>query len=70
MTSGLLLPVTYNGQEFELPFRTIATGFISRFEVFVDSVTVVFEKDDAGEYWAVIYDADTLATKYSRAQIA
>lgn len=47
------LPVTYKGKELTYQARLVTFGYSFKFFVMVDSVELVFEKDDAGEYRVV-----------------
>ena len=51
------LPVSYKGAELTFPTRLITTGFAPRFIVFVDETEVIFERDDAGEFRALLPNA-------------
>jgi hypothetical protein len=59
----LELPVTYRGVDREFPFRVAAQGFITRYVIDVDGVEVTYERDDSGEWRAVIYNQDQLTQK-------
>ena len=56
MDDELKLPVNYNGEEREYPFRVIPQGFATRFAVLVNDVEVIFERDDQGDFRAMIYN--------------
>jgi hypothetical protein len=58
MEDGLELPVTYKGQELLFPLKVVPQGYVYRFVVQIDDLEVVYEKDDAGEYRAVIAKPD------------
>ena len=54
MDDALQLPVSYNGETLEFPFRVAHLGFVRRFIVHVDAVEVHFETDDSGELRGII----------------
>jgi hypothetical protein len=60
---ALMLPVTYRGQEYAFPFRVVPQGFTMRYTVLVGDVEVVYERDDAGELRALIYNQDEITGK-------
>ena len=51
------LPVAYKGEELTFPARLVTAGFAPRFVVLVNEVEVVFERDDAGEFRALLPNA-------------
>ncbi len=58
MDEDLTLPVSYKGGELSFLVKIIASGFGYRFAVLIDGREVIFEKDDGGEYRAVMYNAE------------
>lgn len=56
MDDELILPVSYNGEEREYPFRVIPQGFATRFAVLVNDIEIIFERDDQGDFRAMIYN--------------
>ena len=54
MDTDLQLPVSYNGETLEFPFRVAHVGYIRRFVVIVHGVEVHFETDDSGELRAIV----------------
>lgn len=52
----LFLPVSYKGQELELPVKMYPYGYTFRMDVFIGEVVVIFEPDEEGSYRAL---ADT-----------
>jgi hypothetical protein len=49
----LLLPLTYGGQELELPLKMYAYGYTFRVEVLIGETAVIFEPDEEGSYRAL-----------------
>lgn len=58
MDEDLMLPVTYKGKELLFPLKVVPQGYVYRFVVQIDELEVIFEKDDGGEYRAVIAKPD------------
>ena len=54
----LSLPVTYQGKELSFPLKIVPQGYVYRFVVQIGDAEVIFEKDDAGEYRAVLSKPD------------
>jgi hypothetical protein len=54
----LTVPVTYKGKDWDFPIQVVATGYTTKFVVELPETDVVFEKDDAGEFRAIIPDAE------------
>lgn len=54
MDEDLMLPVTYRGAELAFPVKIVASGFGYRFAMLIDGVEVIIEKDDSGEYRALL----------------
>jgi hypothetical protein len=48
------LPVAYKGQELSFRARLVTTGFAPRFVVLVNEVEITFERDDNGEFRALL----------------
>lgn len=59
----LTIPVTYKGQDLDFPIQVVAAGFTTKFIVELPETDVVFEKDDAGEFRAVIPDLENYKGK-------
>jgi hypothetical protein len=51
----LLLPLTYQGEEVELPVKMYAYGYTFRVEVMIGEITVIFEPDEEGSYRALVH---------------
>lgn len=49
----LVLPLTYMGEELELPLKMYAYGYTFRMEVLVGEAVVIFEPDEEGSYRAM-----------------
>jgi hypothetical protein len=62
MAESLLLPVTFNGQEFFFNMEMIAWTYTHRFRVDVFGDVYHFEPDEEGEYRAIA-DATASITK-------
>jgi hypothetical protein len=54
MDDLLVLPLTYQGTELELPVRVYQYGYIHRVEVLVEDIAVQFELDDEQHYRALV----------------
>ena len=63
MNDVFALPVAYNGNDFEFPFKIVAQGYTHRYVVSVDDVEVVYERDDQGAFRALIYHLELITTK-------
>lgn len=60
MEPDLTIPVTYKGEELELPATIVPRAWGFGIRVHIGGLDVLFEKDDAGEYRAIAPpDADT-----------
>ena len=46
----LLLPLTYRGEEMELPLKMYPYGYTFRVEVLIGETAVIFEPDEEGSY--------------------
>ncbi|RYD93352.1 MAG: hypothetical protein EOP54_19340 [Sphingobacteriales bacterium] len=49
----LVLPVTCNGTNMELPLKMYAYGYTFRIEVLIGEESVIFEPDEEGSYRAL-----------------
>ncbi len=58
MDEELILPVVYMGKEYGFPFRVLVQGFATRYAVLVEGVEVIYERDDSGEFRALVYDQE------------
>ena len=56
----LVLPVTYNGQDYDFPLRIVSMGYVYQFAVQVNSTEVIFERDDSGHIRAIVYNQDVV----------
>jgi hypothetical protein len=50
----LVLPLTYGGEDMELPLKMYAYGYTFRAEVMVEYMAVIFEPDEEGNYRALV----------------
>jgi hypothetical protein len=48
------LPVAYKGQELTFPARLLTKGFAPRFVILVNDAEIIFERDDNGEFRALL----------------
>lgn len=58
MEYDLELPVTYKGKELLFPLKVVPQGYVYRFLVKIEEAEMIYEKDDEGEYRAVIAKPD------------
>ena len=54
MDEVVQIPVTINGEEREFPAQVQAWRYGVRFRVDVNGVEMIFERDDAGEFRAIL----------------
>ena len=59
----LTLPVTYKGKELSFPLKIVPQGYVYRFIVQIDDAEVIYERDDEGEYRAIISKPDEYRAK-------
>jgi hypothetical protein len=52
------LPITYKGETIHFTAKILAYGYIYKLSVDVNGVEVLFEKDDQGEYRALLADPE------------
>lgn len=50
----LVLPITYGGENIELPLKMYAYGYTFRVEVLIGETLVIFEPDEEGSYRALV----------------
>lgn len=50
MNETLMLPVNYLGETHELPLTIAQLGYTYQLHIQVEGRTLIFEKDDQGEY--------------------
>jgi hypothetical protein len=50
----MVLPVTYGGEDIELPLTMYAYGYTFRVEVLIGETPVIFEPDEEGSYRALV----------------
>ena len=62
MDDALLLPVEYNGKEYEFRLKIVSSGYAPRYFVWVHEVEVIFERDDEGAFRALIYNPETASS--------
>lgn len=58
MDDVVKLPVEYKGEELEFDMRILRRGYTLRFVVLVNDAEVIFERDEQGEYRAIVLNAD------------
>jgi hypothetical protein len=63
MDDALMLPVEYKGEELEFPFRVIAQGFTRRYLFIINEIEIVYEQDDHGDLWAIVYNQEQHSPK-------
>ncbi len=56
MEDTVQIPVTYKGKELEFDAQLLHLGYINKIQVDVNGVIVFLEKDDEGNYRAVLAD--------------
>jgi hypothetical protein len=49
----LTLPLTYLGEDLELPVKLYPYGYTFRVEVLIGEIAVIFEPDEEGSYRAL-----------------
>ena len=54
MMDELVLPLTFNGEEIELPVRMYGYGYTFRVEVKIGESVIIFEPDEEGSYRALV----------------
>ena len=50
----LVLPITYDGEDIELPLKMYVYGYTFRVEALIGETPVIFEPDEEGSYRALI----------------
>ncbi len=50
MNETIMLPVEYQGTSHELPLTIVPLGYTYQLHIEVEGKTLIFEKDDQGEY--------------------
>jgi hypothetical protein len=50
----LVLPITFGGEDIELPLKMYTYGYTFRVEVLIGETSVVFEPDEEGNYRALV----------------
>ena len=58
-----ILPITYKGEELEFPLQIVPMGFTYKFIVTVGDAKLIYEKDDEGEYRAMLADPNVFTGK-------
>ncbi len=58
MDEPFTLTVPYKGQQNDIETQLIVTGYTYKFRTMVNDTEVFFERDDAGEFRALVQDAD------------
>ena len=69
MDEGFELPVTYRGEELLFPAQLVSFGWTRRIQVDVYGTTVFFERDEEGEWRALISAEDLEANKKADAEL-
>ena len=64
MDEPFILTVPYKGKNLDFDAQLQITGYTHRFQVMVNETEVFFEKDDEGEYRALVYTADDQPTPH------
>ncbi len=59
MDEPFTLTVNYKGQQYDFEMELIVTGYTYKFKTLVNDTEVFFERDDAGEFRALVPNADT-----------
>jgi hypothetical protein len=59
MNEPFLLPVVYQGTEYEFKARFERYGYSHRIAVLVDELTYTFEPDEEGGYRALAFSGET-----------
>ncbi len=59
----MLLPVCFKGEELEFPVRLVVLGYTHRFVVLIEGIEMTFERDDQGEFRALIAAEDVEGKK-------
>jgi len=59
MNETIMLPVEYMGDSHELPLTIVPLGYTYQLHIQVEGKTLIFEKDDQGEYRVIdaVHDA-------------
>jgi hypothetical protein len=63
MEPDFLLPVQYNGNEYELPVRILKFGYIVKLEVVIKNTIITFEPDEQRNWRAVMGFEDLINGK-------
>ena len=58
MDNAFEIPLTYKGKELNLPARLLVQGYVYKIEVVIDETKVLYEKDDEGQWRALIEGDD------------
>jgi hypothetical protein len=58
MEEGFELPVTYKGKELLFPAQLVSFGWTHRIQVVMDGTRVCFERDEEGEWRAIVLEED------------
>ncbi|PSL31467.1 hypothetical protein [Dyadobacter jiangsuensis] len=59
MNETIMLPVDYQGASLELPLTIVPLGYTYQLHIEVEGKTLIFEKDDQGEYRVIDTQHDT-----------
>ena len=63
MEDGFELPVTYKGKDLLFPAQLVSFGWTHRIEVAMDGTRVCFERDEEGEWRALLSAEDLKCNK-------
>jgi hypothetical protein len=63
MDESFDLPVNYKGTDRAYSSRLIIQGYTHKFAVLVEETEVIYERDEEGEYRAIIANPDTQTGK-------
>lgn len=58
MEDGFEIPVTYRNEDLLFPAQLLSFGWTHRIEVNMDGTTVCFERDEEGEWRALLSSED------------
>ncbi|MET7258844.1 hypothetical protein ACWKW6_25795 [Dyadobacter jiangsuensis] len=68
MNETMMLPVEYLGASHELPLTIVPLGYTYQLHIEVEGKTLIFEKDDQGEYRVI--DTDNNSGAISKGFVA
>lgn len=59
MEDELEIPIIYKGEPLTIQGKVLAFGYVYKLSVDINGVEIIFEKDDAGDYRAILSDPDS-----------